>query len=339
VRRRLWPLLRLVVGVVILGALVARLGTDAVVDGLRAIDPAAVLAALGIGLLTTVVSAWRWCLVARGLGLRLRLPRAVADYYRALFLNSVLPAGVLGDVHRAVSHGRRAGDLGRGVRAVALERLAGLVVLVLVAAAVLLAQPRLLAAAVGDRTPGGVVGAGVLAAAALAGVVALGWWAVRGERASGLRGALRTGLADARAGLFSNRIWPGVVLLSVAAVAGYLALFVVAARTAGSQAALGELLPLLVLALLAMGLPFSIGGFGPREAVSAVAFGAGGLGATQGLAAAVVYGGLSLIACLPGLGVLLLWRAAPAGRVFRGSAGAPGSAPDGQHRTSSVAPC
>jgi hypothetical protein len=31
---------------------------------------------------------------------------AVADCYRALFLNSVLPAGVLGEVHRAVIHGR-----------------------------------------------------------------------------------------------------------------------------------------------------------------------------------------------------------------------------------------
>jgi uncharacterized membrane protein YbhN (UPF0104 family) len=249
----------------------------------------------------------------------------------------VLPAGVLGDVHRAVSHGRRAGDLGRGVRAVALERLAGLVVLVLVAAVVLLAQPRLLAAAVGDRAPGWVVGAGVLAA--LAAVVALGWWAVRGARASRIRGALRTGLADARAGLLSNRIWPGVVLLSVAAVAGYLALFVVAARAAGSQAALGELLPVLVLALLAMGLPFSIGGFGPREAVSAVAFGAVGFGATLGLTAAVVYGALSLIACLPGLGVLLLRRAGPSGPVFRRPVRSAGFAPDVQPRTRSVATC
>ena len=67
--RRYWPYLRLLAGVAILGALVARLGSGAVVDGLRAIDIGAVLAALGIGLLTTVSSAWRWCLVARGLGL------------------------------------------------------------------------------------------------------------------------------------------------------------------------------------------------------------------------------------------------------------------------------
>ena len=55
-----------------------------------------------------------------------------------------------------------------------------------------------------------------------------------------------------------------------------------------------------------MALPLNIGGWGPREGVTAVAFGAVGLGAAQGLTTAVVYGVLSLIACLPGAVVLLL---------------------------------
>jgi glycosyltransferase 2 family protein len=279
---RFWPLLKVLLGAGLLAALVIRLGSDAFVEAVRAINVVAVLAALGIGLLTTVFSAWRWCLVARGLGLQLRLPTAVADCYRALFLNSVLPAGVLGDVHRAVSHGKQEGDVKRGVRAVALERSAGLVVLVVVAVGVLLAQPALRSAAGGDLLP--------WLLAVLAVVVTVAVVVVR-------RSVLRTGLAGG--------VWLGVTLLSLAALAGYLALFVVAARAAGSQAPLGELLPLLVLALLAMGLPINIGGWGPREAVSTVAFGAVGYGATQGLTVAVVYGTLSLIACLPGLAMLL----------------------------------
>jgi glycosyltransferase 2 family protein len=309
--RRFWPWLRVLLGVGILAALAARLGTGAVVGGLRAIGPGAVLAALGIGLLTTVFSAWRWCLVARGLGLRLPLGAAVADCYRALLLNSVLPAGVLGDVHRAVSHGRQAGDVGRGVRAVVLERLAGQVVLMVVGVGVLAAHPTLLAAAVDGLTAGRGVTIGTLTVGTLtvlAVVLGLGAAAVRGGRASRLRDAVRAGLADVRAGVLSLGTWPAVVLLSAAALAGYLALFVVAARAAGSQATLGELLPLLVLALFAMGLPLNIGGWGPREAVSTAAFGAVGFGATQGLSTAVVYGVLSLIACLPGVGVLLLRR-------------------------------
>lgn len=312
------PLLRVLVGAAILAALAARLGTGAFVDGLRAIGTGPVLAALGIGLLTTVFSAWRWCLVARGLGLRLPLATAVADCYRALLLNSVLPAGVLGDVHRAVSHGRQAGDVGRGVRAVVLERAAGQVVLVLVAVGLLLAHPALLTAAAGALVPSGLNAgmAVVLAALVALGVVGALWFVgvfgartVRGRRpASRLCNALQTALADIRTGVLSRGTWPGVVLLSVAALGGYLTLFVVAARAAGSQATVGELLPLLVPALLVMGLPINVGGWGPREAIAAVGFGAAGLGAAQGLTAAVVYGLLSLIACLPGLGVLLLRR-------------------------------
>jgi glycosyltransferase 2 family protein len=293
----LWPAVRIAAVVAALVALVAHLGAGAVLDGLRAIDTTAVVAALGIGLLTTVAGAWRWSLVARGLGLRLPLRRAVADSYLSQFLNSVLPAGVLGDVHRAVDHGRRSGDLGRGVRAVMLERLAGQVVLVLVAVAVLLPRPALIAANVRTWTIGAATIALVVAGAAV--------WARHGGRAPRLRAALCTGLRDARAGL---RHWPAVVALSVVAVAGFLALFVVAARTAGVAVPLADLLPLLVFALLAMAVPLSVGGFGPREAATTVAFGAVGIGATQGLTTAVVYGVLSLVGCLPGLAVLI-WRA------------------------------
>ncbi|WP_433275573.1 lysylphosphatidylglycerol synthase transmembrane domain-containing protein [Pseudonocardia xinjiangensis] len=313
---RLWRYVRVLAGVGILVALVVHLGTGAVVDGLRSIGTGSVLAALGIGLLTTVFSAWRWCLVARGVGLRLPLATAVADCYRALFLNSVLPAGVLGDVHRAVNHGRRSGDVGRGVRAVVFERVVGLVVLIVVGMGVLLAQPTLLAVTVGDLH----LGRGALGwtLAALTAVVALGIWTMRGARAARVRVALRTVLADVRTGVLSRGILPGLVLLSVAALVGYLALFVVAARAAGSEAPLGELLPLLVLALFAMALPLNVGGWGPREAVTAVAFGAVGFDATQGLTTAVVYGVLSLIACLPGVGVLLLRR--PVARLLRSPA-------------------
>lgn len=276
-------------GAAVLVALAVWVGTDAVVDGLAAIDAAAVLAALAVGLLTTLCAAGRWCLVARGLGVALPFGTAVADTYRASFLNSVLPAGVLGDVHRAVRHGR---DDGRGLRAVVLERTAGQVVVVVAGLAVLLARPVLL----GGLLP--ALGAGL----ALLGVVALVAW-----RVPRVRTVLGAAASDVR--VLARRTGPAVVALSLTALAGYLALFVVAARAAGATAPVAELLPLLVLSLLAMVLPLNVGGWGPREAVGAVAFSAAGLGAAQGLAAAVVYGVLGTIACLPGLGVVLLARA------------------------------
>jgi uncharacterized membrane protein YbhN (UPF0104 family) len=297
----LWPLIKTVVGAGILVALAVRLGAQAFVDGLAAIGVGSVLAALGLGLLTTVASAARWSLVARGLGLRLPLAAAVSDCYRAVFLNSVLPAGVLGDVHRAVGYGRQIGDVGRGVRVVAIERVTGQLAIIVVGLGVLVAsRPDLL----GVLLPGRVGAAELLiAVAVLAGTT---FWMVRDPRAARVRAVVRSTLTDARSGALSRSTWPGLLALSVVALAGYLTLFVVAARAAGTQASVRELLPLLVLGLLAMALPLNIGGWGPREGVTAVAFGAVGLGAAQGLTTAVVYGVLSLIACLPGAVVLLL---------------------------------
>ncbi len=210
--RQFWPLLRTLAGVAILAALAVRLGTDAVVAGFRAITVEAVLAALGLGLLTTVVSAARWCMVARGLGLRLPLAVAVTDCYRALFLNSVLPAGVLGDVHRAVGYGRQIGDVGRGVRVVALERVTGQAAVVLVGVGVLLAaQPKLLTAAAGGLVPERPLAVALLARPGRRAGGA-GDDRTRGRARAGSARALRAGLADARAGVFSRGIWPGLVL-------------------------------------------------------------------------------------------------------------------------------
>jgi glycosyltransferase 2 family protein len=317
----MWPAVKLVAGIGIVVALVARLGSHAVVDGLAAIGCRSVLAALALGVVTTGASAARWCIVARALGLRLPLADAVSDCYRAVFLNSVLPAGVLGDVHRAVGYGRQIGDVGRGVRVVALERVTGQAAIVVLGIGVLLgARPTLLTTAAGALRPGGTGTAELLAA--LVALAALGIWLARAPRAARLRVALRTGLADARSGVLTRGTWPALLGLSVVTLAGYLALFVVAARAAGADAPLVDLLPLLVLGLLAMALPLNVGGWGPREGVMAVAFGAVGLGAAQGLTTAVVYGVLSLIACLPGALVLLL----PAARAS--ASGTPAASPE-----------
>jgi uncharacterized membrane protein YbhN (UPF0104 family) len=121
--------------------LVWHLGTGPFLDGVRTVDGRALLAAAGVFFLTTVCAAWRWTIVSRGLGVRLSLPAAVAAYYQAVFLNVTLPGGVVGDVHRGISHGRDVSDVGRGLRAVAWERFAGQVVQVVLTVAVLLVLP------------------------------------------------------------------------------------------------------------------------------------------------------------------------------------------------------
>jgi uncharacterized membrane protein YbhN (UPF0104 family) len=291
VNGKLWNWLKLGVGAAIVVALMWKLGTNGFVAGLRVIDAPDVVAALGIGLLTTVLCAWRWCLVARRLGLRLPLGKAVADYYRALFLNAVLPAGVLGDVQRAVQHGRQEGNVGAGVRAVVLERMAGQAVIIVAGVVVLLTGPA--------RSVGLLIVAGVA-------VLAVAYLGARRWIAMGSR--WRRAVDDVRNGLLARDAWPGVALLSAAALAGHVTLFLIAMKAAGATQSAEQLLPIVVVALLAMGLPVNVGGWGPREGVTALMFAAAGLGAAQGLTAAVAYGLLGLVASLPGALMLVRRR-------------------------------
>ena len=110
---------------------------------------------------------------------------------------------------------------------------------------------------------------------------------------------------DLRDGLLARRAWLGIALASALVVCGHAATFLIAARTAGITAPPSQMLPLALLVMLAMVLP-SVGGWGPREGVTAWAFGAAGLGAEQGVATAVAYGVMVLVASLPGAALLVV---------------------------------
>ena len=277
-------------GAIILGVIVWRLGTGPFLHGLRAVDGRSLALAAGIGFVTTVCAAWRWRLVARGLGVDLSLRTATAAYYRSQFLNTVLPGGVLGDVDRAVRHGTDVGNVGRGLRAVAWERSAGQFVQLVLALLVLLLLP--------SRVPTWLP---LVVAALLLGVFGCGLL-LRGRAprggSPGAR-AFRAAASDIRDGLLARHKGPRIALASVVVVTGHVATLLVAARTAGAISPTVQLLPLAMLVLLATAVPTNIGGWGPREGAAAWAFGAAGLGAAQGVATATVYGLLSLAALSP----------------------------------------
>ena len=87
------------------------------------------------------------------------------------------------------------------------------------------------------------------------------------------------------------------------------------------------MLPIALLVMMAMVLP-SVGGWGPREGVTAWAFGAAGLGAQRGVATAVVYGVMVLVASLPGAVVLVVaWFRRPRLPVRSRTAAPGGSCP------------
>jgi glycosyltransferase 2 family protein len=292
------------VAAAVLAAVIWRLGSGPFLAGVRALDGRSLLAAAAIFFVTTACCAWRWRIVARGLGVPVSVPAAVAAYYRCLFLNLTLPSGVAGDVHRGVSHGRDVHNVGRAIRAVVWERTAGQVVQAVLTISVLFVLPSPvrsfmpLAAIALVATAVGLV---------LVDRVQTGRGRSRWERA---RNAV---IADIRGGLLHKDALPAVVLTSILAVLGYAVMFLIAARTIGVTAPVSRLLPLALLAILAMVLP-SFAGWGPREGATAWVFSAAGLGADRGAATAVAYGVMVVVASLPGALVLIVewlpWRRA-----------------------------
>jgi uncharacterized membrane protein YbhN (UPF0104 family) len=295
--RQAWTLARHAGAVLILGILVARLGTGPFLDGVRGLGPGTLLVALTIGGGTTLCSAWRWRVVSAALGGSLSMPAATAAYYRSQFLNTVLPGGVLGDVDRGVRHGLDRGDLGRGIRSVVWERMAGQMVQAALALVVLLTVPSPVHAAMPLVATGGVVAVALLLVA--------GRRLARHGRGRGSRG-LRAAATEARSALLGPDTWPPVLLTSVLAVAGYAGMFLLAARAVGVHEAPPLVLPLAMIVLLAAAIPLNVAGWGAREGVAAWVFAAAGWGAGTGAAVATAFGVLTLVATLPGLVVLVV---------------------------------
>jgi len=312
--RTLWRWVRPLSGAVILAVVLGCVGTAPFVTAYRVADGWSLAGAAGITLLTTICCAARWSVVTRCLGVGLPLREAVPAYYRSQFLNTVLPGGVLGDVHRAVRHGREGGTVGRSVLAVACERTAGQGVQLLMTAAALVLLPSPLRSVMPKLAAALVTAAvvAVLVARALPGV------------GRSLRVRTReVAAADLR--LLARPAWIVIVLASAVAVAGHVAVFLIAARTAGSTASTVRLLPLALLVLLAAGVPTNLAGWGPREGVAAWVFSSAGMSATQGLATAVLYGVLVFAASLPGAVVLVVAAGPHGGARNRGAAAPPRS--------------
>jgi glycosyltransferase 2 family protein len=315
-----WRRWRVALGTALPLLLVWRVGAGPFLTALRGLDPGLLLVGLLLGAVVTASCAWRWRLVARAVGIPLSLPAAASAYYRAQFLNTVLPGGVLGDVERGLRHGAQVTDTARAVRAVVWERFSGQAVQVGLTVVLLTVLPSPL----GSMVPTVGVPA-VLAAVAVAGAV----WLGVGRLGVGRLGVNRRGPLRAEAlAVLGRRTLPGVVGSSLLATTGHVVTFVLAARAVGVAASVEVLVPLALLVLVAMVVPIGLGGWGPREGMAAWAFAAAGLDAGQGVATALVFGVLGVVAGLPGL-VLLVVGGDAANRSPRSVAPAGSGVPGG----------
>jgi uncharacterized membrane protein YbhN (UPF0104 family) len=281
--------LRLGVSAALLAALWAWLDGPAIAARVASADPRWLVPALLLTQAQTVASAARWRLTARALGHPVGLRRAVREYYVATLLNLTLPGGVAGEAAR-VARARNGAGWHAAAAPVAVERLAGQVALLALAAGGLALAPVTVGA------PGWVSALGL---AALGGLVL------------GARGLARPGGSRVRAALrrawIENGAWRAQAALSLGVAGSYVAVFALCAAAVGEGLGPGAALALVPPTLLAMLLPLSVGGWGLREGAAAALWPLFGLGAEAGVAAAALYGLASLAGALPG--AAWLWPA------------------------------
>ena len=139
-----------------------------VVRQLRAMAPAAAVAAEALLLLQLALLALRWHLVNRIVDAPMRASQVLRLTAIGHFFNQVLPSGFAGDAARAWLAAREGVQLGPLVRAIVCDRVVGLLVLVLMVSLTFFALPDVAADKVPARNAFGVVALlGVAAAAAL----------------------------------------------------------------------------------------------------------------------------------------------------------------------------
>jgi glycosyltransferase 2 family protein len=270
---RLWMRVGLPLGIsgALLWVVFRTLDSDGLIARGLALDWRWLLVAALLGPLQVWLGGVRWARVCRALGVPMQARRAVAEVGLSTALNQVLPAGVAGDALRVWR--QRAHGAAVVVETVVVDRALGLASLLAVAAVG--------AAAV----PGGLW----VVAPVVAGAAAL----VAAPTGGGFRRVLRED-GWMQAGISG--------LLTVSFVVGFVAAGLSVQIPPGMWALTG--VPLL---LLAMAVPLSVGGWGPRELSAAVVWPLMGGTSEEGVALSMAYGLSVLLGALPGV-VFWAWR-------------------------------
>ncbi len=278
-------LLRGLLGLALLGAVLALADPARVLAQLRQAHPGWLLAGLAAAVASNVVSALRWRALARWLGADLHVGDACRWYFQAIGLNALLPGAVVGgDVYRAVVLRRAGQDTLASSWSVVLDRVSGLWMLCAIGGLGAAACADVLAPWL--RLPAGVFIALMLAGTALWLLLPWALPALLRRWCPGWLAPLRT--AALRPDFGAQLGWQvlasvAVQILSAAALAGGgLALGVQLSPAAWAFA----IAPVFLMAAL----PVSVGGWGTREAAAVAALAPFGVAAPAAVGVGVIYG-------------------------------------------------
>ncbi|MBM3393937.1 MAG: flippase-like domain-containing protein [Betaproteobacteria bacterium] len=241
-----------------------------------------------------VIARWRWILFLQGL--RFDFFRLVRFYWLGLFFNQVLPSSVGGDAMRAYCLVRDGCGIGAASVAVLLDRILGLLGLILL---VFVCQPMSFEFLHDGATRWGVLFVALGAAAAVCALLILDRLTGRFRHWRIAQGMTMLS-GEARRILFS--LPHGALLLVLSVAVHLISILAVGVLALGLDIGVHWLAFAIVvpLASLLMAVPISIAGWGVREGVMVVGLGYAGIPPEQAVALSVLYGLLLLAVALPG---------------------------------------
>jgi hypothetical protein len=254
---------------------------------LRRADPALFALAVAVGIASNVVSAVRWAVIARGLGLSAPTAPLILMYARGITTNILLPGATLsGDLLRSVQLSRLGNPFMPAALSVFLDRFSGLwtlcVLSLLSAAGVLLSGGM-------DRLQ---LAWYMLGLAALSGAPFV---PMRLQRLRCSRLALLSSFADAwerlqarlrqaRPALIGS-VWQSLAVQLLSAATLW-----VCAQAVGVSLSYAVMLAAAAPIFIMAAVPIGIAGFGTRELAAVMVLGVAGLPGDQATATALLYG-------------------------------------------------
>ena len=298
--------MRLAVTLVCIAILVSLIDLHTLWRNLMVLSSTALLTAVVLQITIVLVLGWRWRSIVAAVGQMATFGWAARLTFATTFFNMILPLSISGDVGR-VWLGRQAGvDLRTGLTVAILDRLVGLIglSLLLCVSAIFLPTgwlPTDVRLCMVLSFPFMLVGLWLVAAFSGAGVshwLALQW----------------LGDVATKAKLFLHQ--PGPLCLAVAqSLVGHVmsvGIVFVSAQGLGIPLTFAHALLLVPVILFATMLPFSIGGWGLREAAAIAVLSLAGIPAESALALALIFGltlllvsGAGTLACFGWVGVPL----------------------------------
>ncbi len=240
------------------------------------------------------IAACRWLIYARALDIPLRIGTAFRLYLIGQFFGQVLPAGVGGDAVRVWLLSRRRVAIATGAASVVLERLTGLLGLLILMALVL---PLTFSYVDDTAARLTIIFLVVAGAAAIFAIVVFSFVPrlIEKWRNVALVSKLADAASDARRAGFMLKPATSVLFLSLSMhLLAILSVYVLA-RGLGMEITALECLALVPVVLLISTLPISLAGWGMREGAMVAALSFAGIENSEALALSILFG-LTLLA-------------------------------------------